>query len=278
MDRLPLEALFAGNVPQMTALVGAGGKSTLMYALAERLVALGRRVVCTTTTKIFPPEDGVPLLLLETETPAESLSGASLSARFPERLVAVREALRDGWCVVADRLLPEVGKLAGLTPQVLAALAQALPEVVFLVEADGAARKPLKAPAPHEPVWPEAPDCCVAVIGLDSVGCPLDDAHVHRAVLACAVAGQEPGTPVTPLTLARLVNASEGLFRGYPACRRLVFVNKADLPGASDTALKAAHAAGVHASVGWFAGSAAQGWCVPLAGKALGIVPFRDLP
>ena len=58
MKRWPLEALFAGSggvaFPRMTALVGAGGKTTLMYALARRMADAGRRVVCTTTTKIFP--------------------------------------------------------------------------------------------------------------------------------------------------------------------------------------------------------------------------------
>ena len=41
MKRWPLEALFAGSggvaFPRMTALVGAGGKTTLMYALARRM-------------------------------------------------------------------------------------------------------------------------------------------------------------------------------------------------------------------------------------------------
>ena len=75
-------------------------------------------------------------------------------------------------------------------------LSAALPAALFLVEADGAARKPLKAPAAHEPVLPEPLDCCVAVVGLDSVGQPLDDGHVHRSALVCAAAGQEPGWPV----------------------------------------------------------------------------------
>ena len=49
MKRRPLEALFAGSggvaFPRMTALVGAGGKTTLMYALARRMADAGRRVV-----------------------------------------------------------------------------------------------------------------------------------------------------------------------------------------------------------------------------------------
>ena len=192
MKRWPLEALFAGSggvaFPRMTALVGAGGKTTLMYALARRMADAGRRVVCTTTTKIFPPEDGLPVVLLE---------GAA------DPVAAVHDALSAAPCVVAaGRPLPDVRKLDGVSPRMLAVLSAALPEALFLVEADGAARKPLKAPAAHEPVLPEPLGCCVAVVGLDSVGQPLDDGHVHRSALVCAAAGQEPGSPVTPATLA----------------------------------------------------------------------------
>ena len=248
MKRWPLEALFAGSggvaFPRMTALVGAGGKTTLMYALARRMADAGRRVVCTTTTKIFPPENGLPVVLLE---------------GVADPVAAVHDALSAVPCVVV--------------------LSAALPEALFLVEADGAARKPLKAPAAHEPVLPEPLGCCVAVVGLDSVGQPLDDGHVHRSALVCAAAGQEPGSPVTPATLACLVEHPEGLFRNCPAgCRRLVFANKGDGPGALDAA---SEAAALSRSVAWFAGSAAQGWCVPLtagAQRTLGMEPFRDLP
>ena len=255
MRRLPLEKLFPGSdgevgFPRVTALVGAGGKTTLMYALADRMVAAGHRVICTTTTRIFPPDAGVPLIL---QAKARDFAGAAREAlRAPSRIV------------VARRWLPGVGKLEGLLPETVDALARELPEAHFLVEADGAARKPLKAPAAHEPVFPVHPDCCVAVLGLDGVGRPLDDAHVHRAALVCAVAGQALGSPATPQTLARLVVHPEGLFRGCPPCRRLAFANKADRPGALAVALEAA---ALSPSVVWFAGSAAQGWCVPLSGK-----------
>ena len=268
MKRRPLEALFAGTggaaFPRMTALVGAGGKTTLMYALARRMADAGRRVVCTTTTKIFPPENGLPVVLLEGEA---------------DPVAAGHDALRAAPCVVAaGRPLPDVRKLDGVSPRMLGVLSAALSDALFLVEADGAARKPLKAPAAHEPVLPEPLDCCVAVVGLDSVGQPLDDVHVHRSALVCAAAGQEPGSLVTPATLARLVEHPEGLFRRCPAgCRRIVFANKGDGPGALGAA---SEAAALSRSVAWFAGSAAQGWCVPLTAEALwtlGMEPFRDL-
>lgn len=148
----------------------------------------------------------------------------------PIPLAAVHDALSAVPCVVAaGRPLPDVRKLDGVSPRMLARTVGGAAEALFLVEADGAARKPLKAPAAHEPVLPEPLGCCVAVVGLDSVGQPLDDGHVHRSALVCAAAGQEPGSPVTPATLACLVEHPEGLFRNCPAgCRRLVFANKGD--------------------------------------------------
>lgn len=102
-------------------------------------------------------------------------------------------------CVVAaGRPLPDVRKLDGVSPRMLAVLSAALPAALFLVEADGAARKPLKAPAAHEPVLPEPLDCCVAVVGLDSVGQPLGRRARAPFRTGLRGGGQEPGSPVRP--------------------------------------------------------------------------------
>ena len=50
----------------LLAIVGAGGKTSLMFRLATELTAGGARVACTTTTRIFPPApDQVRLILGE---------------------------------------------------------------------------------------------------------------------------------------------------------------------------------------------------------------------
>ena len=85
------------------------------------MVAAGRRAVCTTTTRIFPPDAGVPLILLDGESDPVGAVRAALAAA--SRIV------------VALRLLPDVGKLEGLLPETVDALADALPEACFLVEA-----------------------------------------------------------------------------------------------------------------------------------------------
>ena len=40
---------------EVISLVGAGGKTTLMFRLAKELVLTGEKVVTTTTTKILEP-------------------------------------------------------------------------------------------------------------------------------------------------------------------------------------------------------------------------------
>ena len=40
---------------EVISLVGAGGKTTLMFRLAKELLLSGKRVVTTTTTKILEP-------------------------------------------------------------------------------------------------------------------------------------------------------------------------------------------------------------------------------
>lgn len=287
MNVRPLEGLLAGPdgaFPRVTALVGAGGKTTLMYALAASMVAAGEKVICTTTTKIFPPES-LPLLLTEQgeDGGGEEAARAGLArlagaeeAGLARSAALIAAALADAPCLVlAARRLPDSGKLEGLSPVRLAALAEALPGAHWLVEADGAARKPIKAPAAHEPALPLRLDCCVAVIGLDGVGRPLDDAHVHRAARVCALTGQMVGSMVTPRTLARLAVHEEGLFRTCPdSCRRLVFANKADLPGAAEAARQTfGEASRLAGKAEWAVGSAVGGWWSPL-----GIPPFHDLP
>ena len=40
--------------PGLTAVIGGGGKTTLLYALADQLQRVGRVIICT-TTHILPP-------------------------------------------------------------------------------------------------------------------------------------------------------------------------------------------------------------------------------
>ncbi len=177
----------------VSALIGGGGKTTLLYTLAEELRGRGSVVLCT-STHIRVPER-YPLV-----------SGGA------EEL---RAALAAHGAVCAGTGA-ENGKLTAppLSFGELAALAD-----YVLVEADGARGLPLKAHAAHEPVIPANAQRVVLVVGADGFGKPISEA-CHRPALYAERAGVSPDAPATPETEAR-VAAAEGF-------GDRVFVNKVE--------------------------------------------------
>ncbi|MGM0574347.1 MAG: selenium cofactor biosynthesis protein YqeC [Myxococcota bacterium] len=128
---------------------------------------------------------------------------------------------------VAARALPE-GKLKGFGAADIATFRDAGAFDWILV---GAARRPLEAPADHEPVVPPDTTIHVAVIGLDVIGAALDDDLVFRADLAGPRMGLAPGDRITEEALVRLASHPLGLFKGAPpGADRLIFADKADTP------------------------------------------------
>ena len=177
-------------------LIGGGGKTSLMFALAHALAADGRTVITSTSTRIRPPRpDDSPRLVLADETP--DLPGA------------LRAALEHAPHVtVARSRLAAEDKLAGLPLAMLDALDAAAIAAHLLVEADGAAGRSLKAHLEHEPVISAHAGTVIMVIGADIVGRPVNEAHVHRAAVLCERLGLPPGAEVTPAVVAGIVFAS----------------------------------------------------------------------
>ncbi|MFR4034849.1 MAG: selenium cofactor biosynthesis protein YqeC [Oscillospiraceae bacterium] len=126
--------------PGVTAIIGGGGKTTLMECLAEELSAQARVIVCT-TTHIYP-EQNMPCLV--------STSEAEIAAELARtRCVCVGSASESG-----KYSAPELPFCT------LCALAS-----YVIVEADGSKRLPLKAHAPHEPVIPPEANQTILVVG-----------------------------------------------------------------------------------------------------------------
>lgn len=170
-----------GVRPGVTAVIGGGGKTTLLRSLGGELAAEGKRVLLCTTTKMLPFPD-LPC----------ALTGAELEAlRRKHRLLC------------AGTLLPDTGKLAAPeTP--MAQLAARFD--YMLVEADGAARRPLKAHAPHEPVIPAEANQTICVVGASGFGQPIVQA-AHRPERYAALAGVPETAEATPETEAAVLRA-----------------------------------------------------------------------
>ena len=169
--------------PGVTAVIGGGGKTTLLRTLGEELAEESRVLLCT-TTKIFPFHD-LPC------------------AMTAEELNSLRRELR---LMCAGTPVPGTEKLTA-PPVPIAELAAWFDYV--LVEADGSAQRPFKAHASHEPVIPAEASQVICVVGASGFGKPIREA-THRPELYAQLAGVSVEDPVAPETEAAVLQA-EGL-------------------------------------------------------------------
>ena len=207
----------------VAAVAGAGGKTTLVYALAAQAHADGRRVLVTTTTHMGAlPEEVTGPVFVE----AEGAVGPALARALADHGRATLLGRR----VRAD-------KLEGVSPQRVDELG-ALADLV-LVEADGARGRSLKVPAEHEPVVPSSATLLVVVAALDALGAPFDEERVHRLERVVEVTGG--GAAIDEAALAACLLYPPGYPARVPEGARLAaFLNKAEDEGAAAAAARIA--------------------------------------
>ncbi len=174
----------------ITAVIGSGGKTSLIIALAKELSKCARVIVCT-TTKIFPPD--MPWV---TDDEIET-------ALRKHSLICVGTPTQEGKLSAPQT---EIAKLAEFADYVL-------------VEADGAKRMPLKAHAAHEPVIPQGANQVICVVGLSGLGKPIREA-VHRAEIFAQNLGVREDEIATPQLVAAHLQ--------FEALYDRVFLNQVD--------------------------------------------------
>lgn len=202
---MPLEAQlpFLNTKGHIVSLVGGGGKTTLMYAMARLCAAKGWRVLATTTTHIQQPK-----------------------AFWAQTIAERNERWNAGNYAVAG-LSAENGKLKSLPPDQLCRWMDGA-DIVF-VEADGAKRLPCKAPAEHEPVILPESDVVLAVAGLSAEERPLKEV-CFRLEKACDLLDATPETLLTPPMLAKLLASDAGGHKNVNDREFYAVLNQADTP------------------------------------------------
>ncbi len=221
------EALGLGR-RELISLVGAGGKTTLMYRLARELACRGKKVITTTTTRILEPSpEESPCLFVGSEY-------EQIRRFIDENLPSSRHIT-----VAGERVEPK--KLKGVSSDVVRALWDKR-EIDYLInEADGAAGRPVKAPREGEPVIPSCTTLVVALLGVDGLGVELREENVFRCERVSLITGVPAGGRMTDEAMAVLFNHSDGVFRGTPtSSRRAVFLNKVDISNGVDRARRIA--------------------------------------
>ena len=216
MGVLLQEALhIAPDTPEVVSFVGGGGKTTALFRLAHELKALGKKVLVTTTTNIAASETSQCDILM--------LNGCAdlgaLAALPAATMVCLGNGLLQG----------DICKIKSVEPAYIDELHAHRFFDFIVVEADGAKRKPIKAPTDYEPVIPRSTTAVIGVIGLDCLGKPVSEDIIHRCELFCACTGRKSGEMIDRESIIRLIMGENGLFKSAPAAsRKIVLLNKAD--------------------------------------------------
>jgi len=200
----------------LVSLVGAGGKTSLMYALGREMASAGHPALLTTTTRLrYPAVGEIADLVLGEET-------AATKAAIESRLAGSR-------LVLAGRMKVD-SKIAGFSPAFLESLRSRDAAWTIVAECDGAMGKSLKVPRDHEPPLAASTDILVVMVGADCLGKSLRSEEVFEGDLVAAVAGVEVGAVVGSKIIARAVLSPRSyLGRKPPAARFCVFMNKVDV-------------------------------------------------
>ena len=190
----------------MIAVVGGGGKTSLIYRLADELLDRGKKVIITTTTHMAG----------ESELPFARGGDA----------VEVKEMLdREGY-VIAAEYEEETGKYASLKEGKLEELKELCD--VMLIEADGAKHHPVKVPAEWEPVIPACADIVISVIGLDCLGQPIRQS-AYRMERTSKFLKKSLEAPITEVDIVKIATSICGLFKDVEERIYRVYLNKSDV-------------------------------------------------
>lgn len=194
---------FFGTGRQAVSLVGGGGKSTLMYFLAEECAKEGKKVLISTTTHIYAPA-------------AEYYASCEMAAR---------KLWEEGKFAVIGTPVPEKGKLKMPERALLEELMEQA-DVVFL-ESDGAKGHPCKVPKSHEPVLHPQSNLVIGVFGLSAIGKPLREV-CFRLEEAVELLGVEEDHVLTPEDAAELLSSPVGTRKNVGERQYCVILNQCD--------------------------------------------------
>ena len=204
-----LEALFPQHQGSV-ALIGGGGKTSVMRWGAQIAKQQQKNLWLTTTTKILqsspieaehwhnagtpPPSDGQWLWTGGSTAEGKKWTGPSLMA------------LERGRIRVPEPPLPPL-----------------------LIEADGSAGCPIKVPGLGEPVVPSWCTMVAVLVGLSALGKPAGPETLHRWPQAQEILSLKQDEPFTKNHLKTLLAHPEGSFRATPPeAKKILILNQSD--------------------------------------------------
>lgn len=189
------------------SIVGAGGKTTLMFILAEEL-RNNYKVLVTTTTKIYAPSnEKYDFICTDKE-------------KFYEYI-----EMKDNGIYVLGLGVNAENKVLGLTEESLDKLTPYFDYV--LIESDGSKKKQLKGWNEFEPVVFSKTTKTIGIVDIKAIEMEINEEKVHRSNIFCNITGAHQGEKVKVKHLFNLITHPKGLFKGAQG-ERILYINKVE--------------------------------------------------
>ena len=210
-DKVEIEEAFPflKEEHKMISFVGAGGKSTLMEHMAEAYGKNGRKVLLTTTTHIWKPDNK---LWYETAHEVE--------VAFRNHAVVVLGKQCACGKETSSQKLEYPGR-----EEILASMETA---DIILVEADGSKSKPCKVPGLHEPVILGESNVIVAVIGMEGLGKPVKDVCFRIPQVLQLLKSTDKNHCLTVEDYVTILCSEKGTCKGVEKRAFYIFLNQCD--------------------------------------------------
>lgn len=191
------------------SIVGAGGKTTMMFKLAEEL-RFSNKILVTTTTKIYTPQ----------------LNQYDFICTDKKNFLKYSNMKENGIYVLGLGRNEE-NKILGLGFKELADLAPHFDYI--LIEADGSKKKQLKGWNEFEPIIYGKTTKTVGIIDIQSLGMVVKEDNVHRSEIFSEITGAEQGDTVKLKHLLKLIINPLGLFKAALG-EKILYINKVETP------------------------------------------------
>lgn len=202
---MKLKDLLDLNKGSIISIVGAGGKSSLMYYLGEELRGQNK-VLITTTTKIYLPKK-------------EKYDYIAIGQKS---LSSLKHNKNKGIYVYGSSINKE-NKIIG--PTVLELDNECPYFDYILAESDGAKGKAIKGWNDTEPVISFKTDKTIGVLSLEVIGKNIEDDTVHRVEEFVNITNSKKNEKITLEKISSLVFHPRGLFKDSRG-EKILFINK----------------------------------------------------
>lgn len=186
------------------SIVGAGGKTTLMFKTAEEL-RKSYKVLVTTTTKIFLPDKN-----------QYDYIGLSM-----DKINELNKQSENGIYVYGESVTSE-NKIIGLSPDFLESITKYFDYVI--IESDGSKRKFIKGWNETEPVIINNTTLTYGVLNLKALGMEINEENVHRAHEFIKITNSKMNEKININHLVSMVYNINGLFKNSKGKRILCVI------------------------------------------------------